>query len=128
MVVMVTQDRVVFSAGKLYCQKQLKWWVCVMYCTTIKTACKRKKGGREGGPQAGGGSTFLNKVLEDPTELRVLVDVAKVREGLHHLPLLEGEDRAVLLPTSPQSPAMHTLPTPLDRTGPRPALAWALLP
>lgn len=38
-------------------------------------------------------STSLNEVLEDSCELRVLVDVEKVWEGLHHLPLLEETRR-----------------------------------
>lgn len=43
-------------------------------------------------------STGLEEVLEDPGELRVLVDVEEVREGLHHLPLLEETRRAFLSP------------------------------
>ena len=38
-------------------------------------------------------STGLNEVLEDPSELRVLVDVEEVGERLQHLPLLEEKCR-----------------------------------
>lgn len=43
-------------------------------------------------------STSLEEVLEDPGELRVLVDVEEVGEGLHHLPLLEETQRGFLSP------------------------------
>lgn len=38
-------------------------------------------------------STSLNEELENARELRVLVDVEEVREGLGHLPLLEETRR-----------------------------------
>lgn len=50
------------------------------------------------GPEHVEASTGLEEVLEDPGELRVLVDVEEVREGLHHLPLLEETRRAFLSP------------------------------
>lgn len=64
------------------------------------------------GPEHVEASTGLEEVLEDPGELRVLVDVEEVREGLHHLPLLEETRRAFLSPARGRQAQERSLPSP----------------
>ena len=66
--------------------------LCVFY---HKKNQKEKRGKKHEHDQGGsrGVSTSFNEVLENPRELRVFIDVEKVREGLHHLLLLEEKQR-----------------------------------